>query len=199
MGHGVMVAQGILVPLVEVRILVSQQNYNKMNYTTGYKGMLRDRCPTVVNYALKWQKAKERWIDHTYRNFVKIFCDKNERYHVTRIILGIAKNERSFEFKKSIDWDNLTNEEKEYWERVLSWIDWFGANYSKIKTEYQSSLESGIDEFTIKVNIINNHLSSLLPNKNASEEEKQAKYDYVDKLVDYLIKCFNSFNSKDYA
>ena len=43
----------------------------KMNNTTGYKGMLRDRCPQVVNYALKWQKAKERWINHTYDKFIK--------------------------------------------------------------------------------------------------------------------------------
>lgn len=174
-----------------VRIQVIQQNHDKMNNTTGYKGMLRDRCPTIINYALKWQKAKERWINHAYHNFISIFCSKEERNRVTRIILGIAKNNRDFEFKKSIDWDNLSTKEKEYWERVLSWIDWFDENYSVIKTEYQSSLDSGIDEFTIKVNIINSHLSELLPDVNADEEEKQAKYKYVDKLVDYLIQCFN--------
>ena len=41
--------------------------------------MLRDRCPRVVNYALKWQKAKERWIDHAYANFIKIYCDNEEK------------------------------------------------------------------------------------------------------------------------
>jgi hypothetical protein len=152
--------------------------------------MLRDRCPTVVNYALKWQKAKERWIDHTYRNFIRIFCVKNERYHTTRMILGIAKNNRTFEFEKSIDWDNLSAEEKVYWKRVLSWVDWFNANYSVINTEYKSSLDSGIDEFTTKVNIISNHLSSLLPDETEDKEEKQAKYEYVDKLVNFLIRCF---------
>ena len=160
-----------------------------MNNTCGYKGMLRDRCPATTNYALKWQKAKERWINHTYRNFIRIFCDKEERDRVTRIILG-GKNNNDFEFKKSIDWDNLSDEERSYWERVVTWIDWFDANYSVIKAEYKSSLEKGVDEFTIKVNIINNHLSDLLPDKQAEEDEKQAKYEYVDKLVDYLIKCF---------
>ena len=156
-----------------------------MNYTTGYKGMLRDRCPTVVNYALKWQKAKERWINHTYRSFIRIFVSKQERSRVTHLIIRNIDN-----FKESIDWDNLLPEEDTYWKRVLSWIDWFKDNYSEIKTEYVSSLDDGVDEFTIKVKIINNYLSDLLPDKDAKEEEKQAKYEYVDKLVDYLIACF---------
>ena len=44
--------------------------------------------------------------------------------------------------------------------------------------------------FSIKVEIINSYLSKLLPAQDMSEEEKQAKYEYVDKLVDYLITCF---------
>lgn len=26
----------------------------------GYREMLRDRCPKMVDYALKWQKSKEK-------------------------------------------------------------------------------------------------------------------------------------------
>ena len=29
-----------------------------------------------------------------------------------------------------------------------------------------------------------------MPSRGAPEEEKQAKYEYVDKLVEFLIKCF---------
>ena len=158
---------------------------------SGYKGMLRDRCPTVVNYALKWQKAKERWVDHAYVNFVRFYVDNNEKNHATRIILGIAKFFRNFDFDKSIDWDNLTNEETIYWKRVSSWVRWFTKNYAYIENLYSISKQAGKDEMEIKVQIINGYLSALLPSPNATEEEKQAKYHYVDKLVDFLIECFN--------
>ena len=35
--------------------------------------MLRDRCPATVNFALKYCNAKERWIDHAYSQFIKIY------------------------------------------------------------------------------------------------------------------------------
>jgi hypothetical protein len=161
-----------------------------MRKATGYKEMLRDRLPQVVDYALKWQKAKERWIDHAYRNFIRLYCDNNERYHTTRIILGIAKYYRNFEFDKSIDWDNLMPEETAYWRRVSSWVRWFRTQYAYMENMYDISLKSGKSEFDIKVELINRYLSSLLPTPDMTEEEKQAKYTYVDKLVDYLIKCF---------
>lgn len=161
-----------------------------MKNNTGYKNMLRDRCPKVVDHALKWQKAKERWIDHAYVNFIRIYCDKNERKHATRIILGIAKFYRNFEFDKSIDWDNLTPEEVIYWKRISSWVKWFMRQYAYIENAYNISKQAGKDEFSIKVELINSYLSSLLPDKTANEEEKQAKYEYVDKLVNFLIKCF---------
>ena len=158
--------------------------------TTGYKGMLRDRCPQTVNYALKWQKAKERWIEHAYVNFIKFYCDNNERKHATRIVLGIAKFYRNFEFDKSIDWDNLSDEEKNYWKRVSSWVNWFSKKYKYMKNMYETSREAGKNEFDIKVELINGYLSKLLPSENMSEEEKEAKYKYVNDLVEFLIKCF---------
>ena len=161
-----------------------------MGKTTGYKGMLRDRCPKVVDYALKWQKAKERWINHAYTNFIKFYCDKKERNHATRIVLGIAKYYRNFEFDKSIDWDNLTPEDKTYWERISSWVNWFMKKYAYVENAYKISRDAGKDDFTIKVEIINGYLSALLPKEEETDEEKIAKYEYVDNLVDFLIKCF---------
>lgn len=157
---------------------------------SGYKGMLRDRCPEVVNYALKWQKAKERWINHAYVNFIKFYVDNKERYHTTRIILGLAKFYRNFDFNKSIDWENLTEEETKYWKRVSSWVRWFMKNYAYIENLYSISRQAGKDEMEIKIQIINSYLSTLLPTKEDSNEEKRAKYEYVDKLVNFLIDCF---------
>ena len=157
---------------------------------SGYKGMLRDRCPEVVNYALKWQKAKERWINHAYVNFIKFYVDNKERYHTTRIILGLAKFYRNFDFNKSIDWENLTEEETKYWKRVSSWVRWFMKNHAYIENLYSISRQAGKDEMEIKIQIINSYLSTLLPTKEDSNEEKRAKYEYVDKLVNFLIDCF---------
>ena len=156
----------------------------------GYRGMLRDRCPTVVDYALKWQKAKERWVDHAYVNFIKFYVENKERNRATRIVLGIAKYYRNFDFHKSIDWDNLSNEDTEYWKRVESWVSWFTKRYAYMENAYRNSKNSGKDEMSIKIELINGYLSALLPDKNETEESKQAKYKYVDNLVDYLIKCF---------
>lgn len=157
---------------------------------TGYKEMLRDRCPLVVNYALKWQKAKEKWIDHAYNQFVKFYVDNKEKKHTTKIILGIAKFYRNFDFDKSIDWENLTKEEEIYWTRISSWVGWFMKNYAYIENAYEISKKSGESEFDIKVEIISRHLSNLLPEETDEESVKEAKYKYVDDLAEFLLKCF---------
>lgn len=170
----------------------------------GYREMLRDRCPKVVDYALKWQKAKERWIDHTYNRFVNIFIDKEERKKATRLVLCIkythvgqgknkkVKEEQLFEFDKSIDWDNLTDEENKYWLRVSSWVKWFQKQYAYMENAYTLSKQAGKTDFDIKVELINSYLSTLLPSKDMDEEIKQAKYKYVDNLVNFLVRCFEN-------
>lgn len=157
---------------------------------TGYKEMLRDRCPAVVDCALKWQKAKERWIEHAYTRFICIYLDSKERYNATRIILGLSKKNRNFEFDKSVDWDNLSYEEKVYWKRVSLWVNWFQENYAYIENAYETSRKVGKDEYNIKVELIRDYLSDFLPDKHESKEVKTAKYNYVDKFVNYLISCF---------
>lgn len=163
-----------------------------MQKTSGYKGMLRDRIPQSVNYALKWRKAKERWIEHAYQNFIKFYCNKQDKDLAARITLGIAKNYREFEFDKSIEWDNLTPKEEKYWKIVSSYVEWFDSKYNEVKKLYEISRKNGKDEFDIKIEIINRYLSELLPDETESEENKEAKYKYVDDFVDFLIKCFNN-------
>ena len=185
----------------------------------GYKGMLRNRLPTLVNYALKWQKAKEHWIDHAYNNFINIYVDKEQRKKATRIVLCLkythvkqkgqtrVNEEQNFDFYKAIDWDNLlikeydSKKEKKsdplYWQRKSTWdtiftlTTWFENNYASIKDAYESSRKAGKDEFDIKVHLIQNHLSVFLPSDDDTEEKKQEMYDFIDNLVDFLIDCFN--------
>lgn len=169
----------------------------------GYKGMLRDRIPKVVDYALKWQKAKERWIDHSYKFFIKIIgeelnvddkiirtASENKRA-VISILLGMKKGKpKHFNFDYTIDWENLTKEETVYWTRVSSWVRWFVKRYAYIENTYLVSKQCGKDDFAIKVEIINTYLTPLLPDETETDEEKKAKYKYVDNLVDYLVNCF---------
>lgn len=187
--------------VVRVRIPLGAQNEKDMKNTSGYKGMLRNRLPVLVNYALKWQKAKERWIDHVYKNFINIYTDKEERRKVTYLIC------KERDFVKTIDWDNLIATQYDpkdidkdndplYWKRESTWhtiyvlIGWFMNNYESIKDTYESSRSAGMDEFNIKITLINSHLRLFLPSKDANEEKKQEMYKFVDNLVDFLIDCF---------
>lgn len=161
----------------------------------GYREMLRDRCPSIVNYSLKWCKAKEKWIDHVYSNFINVYIDKDQRNNATRIALGIEDHKHPhFDFDKTINWDDLTNEDANYWKRVSAWVKWFMVNYSYVKNTYDISKKMGKDYFDIEVKIIHEHLSWLLPSKDCTSEEKEAKYDYVDKLAEYLIECIENDN-----
>ena len=171
----------------------------------GYREMLRDRCPKLVNYALKWQKAKEKWIDHAYCYFIKIVGEeldinnkiirtaKENKRAVMTILLGLKNGKpTSFEFNSTIDWDNLTDEETVYWNRISSWVRWFRTEYAYIENAYDISKKAGKDIYDIKVEIINNYLMTLMPSEDASWEEKIAKYEYVDSFVEFLIKCFEN-------
>ena len=168
----------------------------------GYREMLRDRCPRTVNYALKWQKAKDKWIDHAYTYFIKLLgdeinskgnvirSDKDNKRHVINLLLGIKKGKPvEFDFSKSVDWDNLSDEEKVYWERVSSWVTWFQKNYQYIVSVYNISKQKGKDDFDIQIEIIQRYLSWLLPSPDCTQEEKEAKYQYVDNLAEFLMKC----------
>lgn len=167
-----------------------------MKKSTGYKEMLRDRCPKVVDFALKWCHAKERWIDHAYTNFIKIYVDSNERKHTTRIILGIAKYYRNFVFDKSINWDDLTKEDESYWKWVSGWVRWFTEKFAYIENTYNISRSVGKSQFDCKVEIIQKYLSDELPKDDDEDEVKEEKYAYVNKLVDYLVKCVENINNK---
>lgn len=156
----------------------------------GYREMLRDRCPKIVNYALKWRKAKEAWIEHVYSNFIGIYVNKDNRNNATRLALGIVNGKmNNFDFDKTVNWDDLTDEEKIHWERVSSWVKWFMKNYQYVENTYDISKKKGKDDFDIQIEIIQTHLSWLLPSPNCTQEEKEAKYQYVDNLAEFLMRC----------
>lgn len=118
----------------------------------GYKQMLRDRMPKLLDLALRWCKAKNRWIDYVYENIVK----KNsveKRSNVVKIILGIKqdykrqeiydklryvefkdvtreqvnkipKSELYMKFSKTINWQKLSREDPEMFEYWKIVTEW---------------------------------------------------------------------------
>lgn len=121
----------------------------------GYKGMIRDRCPEVIDLALKWCKAKERWVDRVYSTNVRLYKTEDEKSHAVRLALGIHEGkQRSFNFADSINlsllgfYENYTGE-RHYWLWVTSWVNWFVENYKYWANIYSySTKEQFMKRFT---------------------------------------------------
>ena len=160
-----------------------------MKNGTGYKQMLRDRCPKVVNYALKWCKVKEAWLDHVYKNFIWVFSDKKLRLSMTHDLLGHNSKKR-FVFEDTIDWDNLTKNEETHWKKVCSWVSWFQKEYQFIENEYSVSKKLGHDILDIKRSIMLNYLYDWCPTKEDDAKTKERKNKQINTFVDFLIDCF---------
>lgn len=114
-----------------------------MNKSTGYREMLRDRLPKLVNYALKWCKAKERWLDHTYKSWIWIYANNEDRLQETKRLLGLNGKNRNFDFHSTIDWENLPEDDIKYWNIVEGWVKFFQCKYQYIENEYQIALTKG--------------------------------------------------------
>lgn len=122
--------------------------------------MLRDRCPAVIDLALRWCRAKTKWLDHVYSHFINIYVLKEERYEATRIILGISGKYRNFDFEKTIDWDNIDNEEEEYWKTILGWVNWFRNRHAAIEQDIRDQLTNS--EIIAKYKELNQNSTNIL-------------------------------------
>lgn len=166
----------------------------------GYKAMLRDRMPLTLDLALRWCKAKQRWIDYVYDKFVKKY-PKERRGVVVKTLLGIKqqykrqdiydhmryvkldlsismeqvnnipKDALYMSFEDTIDWYELDSDEVAYWDAVNSWVKWFKESHLYIENSYQISLKTG-------------------HNKETARAALMAEYGLDSKLTDYLIKSF---------
>ena len=165
-----------------------------MGKNAGYKAMIRDRVPKMVNLALKYCKCKEKWIDHVYKNWVWIYKDEKERDMATRKVLGLDKHGKptKFKFEGTILWDNFSKEEEAYWKRVSKWVSWFQTNYSYVENEYSISKAKGRDIREIKYDLMVRYLDWMCPNAEDTQEERKKKNVIINGFVDYLIECFDN-------
>lgn len=140
--------------------------------------MLRDRVPETISLALIWCKAKERWLDHAYKSFIAIYAEKNERYNATRIVLGLKNGKIHFDFHKTIDWDNLTQDEELYWKIIENWVNWFSEHLLYVKTTYNIYSAQGCSKEEIISHIQNEHFAGYDPKRG-------------EKLATFLYKHFS--------
>jgi len=157
---------------------------------TGFREMLRDRCPEIVSLALKWCKAKEKWLDYVYKEQIWILASKEERYKQTKLILGIKDGKKNFVFHDTIVWEGLSADEAKYWKFVEDWVNFFVRKHAYIEDTYVSSKKSGCSIEQCKLNIMNTHLKQFCPTTTDTPEEAEKKSDFVNRLTDYLIDSF---------
>lgn len=163
----------------------------------GYKAMIRDRCPYVVNLALKWCtefgrlanqeiepskrfafKVKTRWIDKVYQENVAIYTTKDEKNSALHKALGIHNGKQEFNFADSINLESINKtwnkSERQFWIWVNSWVVWFVTHYAYIRNAYSIS---GSYNDNWKQLVIND--ASYLDG-------------YLDDFIEYLERTFNN-------
>lgn len=161
-----------------------------MKSNTGYRTMLRDRIPKVVDFALKWCKVKEAWLDHAYKNWIWIYQSKEERLKATKRLIGNKSN--PFNFEDTIDWENLDQQEEARWKSVSKWVSWFQKEYSIVENEYSVSKKLGYDIVDIKRGIMLNYLYDWCPKKEDDTKTRKYKNKKINEFVDFLIDCFEN-------
>lgn len=168
----------------------------------GYRRMIRDRMPLMLDLALKWCKAKERWIDYVYNNIVKRYPE-NKRSIVVKQILGIKQRWNRQEIYDQIRYVEFKPVTKEQVDKIpkselyMKFSDTI--NWSKLLKEdpnmyeYWQAVASWVDWFsTTHLSAENTyHLSKKWA--MSTDDVKpilMSKYGIDSKFADYLIKSF---------
>ena len=173
-----------------------------MQKRTSYKSMLRDRMPKMLDLALRWCKAKGRWIDYVYDNQIKKY-PMEKRSVLVKTILGIKqkykrqeiydqirytefkpvtmeqvnkipKSELYMRFNDTIDWSRLSLEDPDMYRYWKIVADWVDW-FSKSYTYIQDTYD---------------HSQSWKMDNDDICPILMSKYGIDRKLTEYLIKSF---------
>ena len=170
----------------------------------GYKPMLRDRMPKMLDLALRWCKAKNRWIDYVYNNIVSKY-PLEKRSSIVKTILGIKqyykrqeiydhirynefksvtmkqinsipKSELYMKFKDTINWNKLLLEDLDMYKYWEDVAEWV----DWFSTSY-IAIESTYNYWTSKRwNVSDNEVKKIISHK----------FGISIKLTNFLIKSF---------
>ena len=168
----------------------------------GYKQMLRDRMPEILDVALTYCKAKNRWIDYVYKNSIKKY-PQNKRSVAVKVLLGlkqqykrkeiydkikyaelkpitkeqvdsIPKSELYIKFKQTIDFGKLAVEDKYMYKYWSDVCDWVDW-FSKSYFSIKDTYQNAK-----KWHMSDHEIKVMLMNK----------YSIDNRAVDHLIKTF---------
>lgn len=172
--------------------------------TKGYKAMIKDRCPYVVNLAFKWctefgrlsnigkepherikYAVKTRWIDRVYQENVAIYNTgrgtprTDEKNASLRKALGIHEGSQNFNFADSINLEGINkvfnSGERAFWIWVNSWVVWFQENYKYLENYYNISCKCG----------------NMALFDNALSEKASFLDEYFEDFSKFIKKTFN--------
>ncbi len=152
--------------------------------TGGYKAMLRDRIPSTIDIALKFCKAKQRWVDYVYDEFIHPYTNNSDKSFTVKHILGeTCRTDKHgnkhivyhVDFHHSINWDELSPSYVQYWQWVETWVLWLQKNLLYIQNNIESLRDLGYTEEQI-TSILTDQYSSALG------------ADVSNKLIKFLIR-----------
>lgn len=168
----------------------------------GYKAMLRDRMPLMLDLALKWCKAKERWINYVYDNVVKKY-PQNKRSVVVKQILGIKqrwKRQEIYDQLRYVEFKPVTKEQvdripkSELYMKFSDTIDWSTLSKEDPNMyEYWQNVSGWVDWFStthMQAESTYNLSKQWAMSIDDIKPILMSKYGINSKFTDYLIKSF---------
>ena len=168
----------------------------------GYKGMIRDRMPLMLNLALKWCRAKERWINYVYDNVVRKYPE-NKRSIVVKQILGIKqrwKRQEIYDQLRYVEFKPVTKEQvdripkSELYMKFSDTINWAALSQDDPDMySYWQAVASWVDWFSTEY-FKAEETYKLSQQWSMTEDDivpiLMSKYGIERKFVNYLIKSF---------
>ena len=170
----------------------------------GYKQMLRDKMPEMLDFALRYCNAKSRWIDYVYDNSIKKYS-KKDRSVAVKVILGIKQKYKRKELYDKIRYDmfkpmKITKEQVDAIPKSELYVSFKQTiDFDKLSRDdpdmyqYWKDVASWVDWFsTTYISVKDTYLHAKKWQLKRSEitESLMAKYSIDKRLVDFLIKTF---------
>lgn len=168
----------------------------------GYKAMLKDRMPFILDLALRWCKAKQRWINYVYDNTVKKY-PREKRSVVVKTILGIKqqyKRQEIYDQLRYVELKPVTKEQVKNIPKSELYMKFHETiNWQKLSQEdpdmcsYWQVIADWVDWFSKSYTMIEDTYKHSQQWKLDGDDIRpilMSKYNIDHKLVDYLIKSF---------
>ncbi len=158
--------------------------------------------PLMLDLALRWCKAKERWIDYVYDNIIKKY-PKEKRLIVVKQVLGIKqrwKRQEIFDHIKYSELKPITREQVDEIpksELYMSFKDTF--DWSKLQIEdhdmyeYWKEVADWVDWFStshIPIESLYQECCRWRMSKEETIGVIMSRYSIDRKLTEFLIKSF---------